>query len=62
MALLCAVPARAASLFDPALQDYFWDYTNNGLKLMQLRFYECPTVVPDPANPTAPINDQCNPK
>lgn len=27
-------------LFDPALQGYFWDYDNNGLKLVQLRFYE----------------------
>ena len=24
----------------PQLQDYFWDYDNNGLKLMQVRFYE----------------------
>jgi len=28
------------SLFDEALQDYFWKYDNNGLKLLQLRFYE----------------------
>ena len=27
------------SLFDPALQDYFWNYQNNGLRLAQLRFY-----------------------
>lgn len=27
------------ALFDPCLQDYLWDYTNNGLKLLQLRFY-----------------------
>jgi hypothetical protein len=27
------------NLFDPALQDYFWDYDNNGLRLTQLRFY-----------------------
>jgi hypothetical protein len=26
-------------LFDAALQDYFWSYDNNGLKLLQLRFY-----------------------
>jgi len=24
----------------PQLVDYFWDYDNNGLKLMQVRFYE----------------------
>ena len=27
------------SLFDPALQDFFWNYQNNGLRLAQLRFY-----------------------
>jgi hypothetical protein len=27
-------------LFSEELQDYFWDYDNNGLKLLQLRFYE----------------------
>ena len=26
-------------LFDSALQDYYWQYDNNGLKLLQLRFY-----------------------
>jgi len=26
-------------VFDPALQDYFWNYDNNGLRLLQLRFY-----------------------
>ncbi|OGM32034.1 hypothetical protein A3D01_02820 [Candidatus Woesebacteria bacterium RIFCSPHIGHO2_02_FULL_39_13] len=28
------------NLFNDALQDYYWRYDNNGLKLMQLRFYE----------------------
>ena len=32
-------------LFDGALQDYFWDYDNNGLKLAQFRFYEMPANV-----------------
>jgi hypothetical protein len=32
-------------LFDDALEGYFWDYDNNGLKLVQLRFYEMPTDV-----------------
>ena len=32
-------------LFDDALQDYFWSYDNNGLKLLQLRFYPVPTDV-----------------
>jgi hypothetical protein len=26
-------------LFDDALQNYLWDYDNNGLKLLQMRFY-----------------------
>jgi hypothetical protein len=26
-------------LFDEALEGYFWDYDNNGLKLVQMRFY-----------------------
>lgn len=26
-------------LFDAALEDYYWSYDNNGLKLLQLRFY-----------------------
>lgn len=26
-------------LFDQCLDGYLWDYTNNGLKLLQLRFY-----------------------
>ena len=34
-------------LFDDALMDYFWNYDNNGMKLVQLRFYEdVPSVVP----------------
>lgn len=33
-------------LFSDVLQDYFWSYDNNGLKLLQLRFYHCDTVVP----------------
>lgn len=31
--------AKKYDLFDEALQDYFWDYDNNGLKILQLRFY-----------------------
>jgi hypothetical protein len=34
-------------LFDSALQDYYWQYDNNGLKVLQLRFYEnVSTTVP----------------
>lgn len=31
-----AVPVN---IFDAAYQDYFWQYDNNGLKVLQLRFY-----------------------
>lgn len=34
------------NLFNEALQDYFWQYDNAGLKLLQLRFYPVPTTVP----------------
>jgi hypothetical protein len=33
-------------LFSDVLQGYFWDYDNKGLKLLQLRFYHCTTLVP----------------
>lgn len=33
------------NLFNDTLQDYYWNYDNNGLKLMQLRFYEIPSIV-----------------
>jgi hypothetical protein len=32
-------------LFDNDLNNYYWQYDNNGLKLAQLRFYEIPTTV-----------------
>ena len=28
------------SIFDDALEDYAWEYDNNGLKLLQVRIYE----------------------
>ncbi len=33
-------------LFADALDAYYWNYDNSGLKLAQLRFYETPTTVP----------------
>ncbi|TMV45833.1 hypothetical protein FE783_28295 [Paenibacillus mesophilus] len=33
-------------LFDDRLENYFWQYDNKGLKVLQLRFYEQPTKVP----------------
>jgi hypothetical protein len=36
-------------LFSDLLQDYLWQFDNNGARLVQLRFYEgVPTQVPDP--------------
>ncbi|MBC5774741.1 hypothetical protein H8S95_11760 [Pontibacter sp. KCTC 32443] len=32
-------------LFDDRLEDYYWNYDNNGLKVLSLRFYEQPTTV-----------------
>jgi hypothetical protein len=32
-------------LFDSSMQDFFWQYDNNGLRLAQLRFYQVPTTV-----------------
>ena len=32
-------------IFDDRLQGYYWSYDDSGLKLLQLRFYECATVV-----------------
>lgn len=34
------------NLFDTALQDYYWQYDNNGLRVLQLRFYDTSTTVP----------------
>jgi hypothetical protein len=31
------------NLFSDALKDYYWQYDNNGLKVVQLRFYYIPT-------------------
>ena len=27
------------NIFNPCLQNFFWNYDNNGLKLLQIRFY-----------------------
>jgi len=41
---LCYIPTGSTTLtcvniFDPALQNYFWQYDNQGNKVLQLRFY-----------------------
>ena len=33
-------------LFSDKLEDYFWQYDNNGVRIAQLRFYEISTTVP----------------
>jgi len=33
------VTCETVSLFDPVLHDFFWQYANSGLRLLQLRFY-----------------------
>jgi hypothetical protein len=37
-----ACGGTTVGLFDPCLQGYFWQYDNNGLKLLQVRFYQDP--------------------
>lgn len=37
--------AERYNLFNSALQNYYWDYDNAGLKLLQLRFYPISTDV-----------------
>jgi hypothetical protein len=32
-------------LFDSRLQDFFWQYDNNGLRNLQMRFYQVPSTV-----------------
>jgi hypothetical protein len=44
--------AERYPLFDEALEDYFWSYNNEGLKLLQLRFYPgVQTTVPGSLTP-----------
>ena len=53
------IPDRVP-LFDDSLRGYYWDYDNTGLKLAQLRFYQCATIVPDPTDPNgAQLDTSC---
>jgi hypothetical protein len=36
----------ATPIFSQNYQNYFWQYTNDGLRLLQLRFYQVPSNVP----------------
>jgi hypothetical protein len=38
-ALVTTCGSTTVSLFDPCLEGFFWQYDNNGLKLLQVRFY-----------------------
>ena len=42
-------------LFADQWQGFLWDYDNNGLRLAQLRFYECSSTVPTGPNWNDPI-------
>jgi hypothetical protein len=46
-------------LFDTSLYGYFWNYDNQGLKLAQLRFYDCSTTVPIATDPTGQQTSSC---
>ena len=46
-------------LFDDALQGYYWDYDNNGLRLAQLRFYAVPQDVCSEAGGTVDEGGYC---
>ncbi len=37
--VIAACGATTVSLFSPCLEGYFWAYDNNGLRILQLRFY-----------------------
>jgi hypothetical protein len=42
-AAVAACGGTTVNLFDPCLQGFFWQYDNNGLKLLQVRFYPNPS-------------------
>src|SRR5262245_61980183 len=46
-------------LFDSALSGFFWDYDNQGLKLAQIRFYDCSTTVPVATDPNGQQTTSC---
>ena len=37
---LCTATLGCVNIFDPAFENYLWSYDNNGLKVVQLRFYQ----------------------
>lgn len=47
-------------LFADNWKDFFWEWTNDGLHLAQLRFYQCSTTVPSPTDPDGEQTDNCD--
>ena len=45
------------ALFDDRFEEFLWEYDNKGLRLAQLRFYECASTVPD--DPDGTTTDVC---
>jgi hypothetical protein len=43
--VITACGATTVSLFDSCLEGYFWNYDNNGLRILQLRFYPVTTAL-----------------
>jgi hypothetical protein len=48
---------KLVPIFDEDLEGYYWEYDNNGLKLLQLRFYDCATSVHLAGNGTLDSSD-----
>jgi hypothetical protein len=44
-------------LFDDILQNEYWEYDNNNLKLLQVRFYDCPADVSEGDGDLPPLPD-----
>jgi hypothetical protein len=42
-AAVAACGGTSVNLFDACLLGFFWQYDNNGLKLLQVRFYPNPS-------------------
>ncbi|MSQ06913.1 MAG: hypothetical protein EXR54_09625 [Dehalococcoidia bacterium] len=38
------------------MENYLWSYDNQGLRLAQIRFYQCVTTVPDPNDLSLDLN------
>ena len=44
-------------IFDDSLENEYWEYDNNGLRLLQVRFYDCSTNV-DTGASTCPVQGE----